>query len=110
MFFPRGSLGTWSKVASCGDQECSKIEHSVNRVSEGVAVEQSNQNEVRAERARRVLKAFQTECGLTEEDGLDVAISDLLCDLAHLCDQEELTFQLLVSRALRHHDVELRLS
>jgi hypothetical protein len=46
------------------------------------------------------------ETGLSEADGLDTAISDLLADLAHLCDREGLQLSALLNRAEFHYNDE----
>jgi len=65
-----------------------------------------NQNTIRAEWARRVTTKFQNVTGLTDADGLDTAVVDLLCDLAHLCDEAGLEFERLLDRAMVHYDAE----
>jgi hypothetical protein len=63
-------------------------------------------NQDRAEWARAAVETFQAQTGLTDADGLDTAISDLLADLAHLCDEEGLDFGHLIWRADNHYTEE----
>ena len=65
-------------------------------------------NNDRAKSARRALAEFGNQTGLTHADGLGIAMTDLLCDFLHLCDQERLDFAHILRLALTHHDVEAR--
>ena len=67
-----------------------------------------DQNAHRAVWARRALAAFQEETGLTDADGLDTVLTDLLCDLVHLCGQEGIEFERVLLRARTHYDAETR--
>ncbi len=60
-------------------------------------------NSLRAEWARRAVGTLQGDTGLTEADGLETAITDLLCDLMHLCDQGGLEFERGLSMARMHY-------
>ena len=63
-------------------------------------------NGVRARWANRAVHKFQRDSGLSKTEGLDIAITDLLCDLAHLCNKEGLEFERLLSQAMGHFIAE----
>jgi len=63
-------------------------------------------NDDRADWAYEALCSFQSATGLGDEDGLDTAVSDLLADIAHLCDRERLDFSHLILRAKNHYEAE----
>ena len=63
-------------------------------------------NADRAVWARRALATLQKETGLTDGDGLDTALTDLLCDLMHFCDQHGLQFDRNLLRAQMHYSAE----
>ena len=67
-----------------------------------------DQNVRRAAWAREAVAAFQNETGQDDSDGLDTLLTDLLCDLLHLCDQEGLEFQSILLLAKTHYDAEAR--
>ena len=70
---------------------------------------QKKRNAERAEWALVAVEAFASETGLdTDEDadGLDTAIGDLLGDLMHLCDVEEIDFGRVLDTAQHHYDCE----
>jgi hypothetical protein len=52
------------------------------------------------------LATLQRETGLTDADGLDVALTDLLTDLMHLCDQYGLEFDRNLLMAKVHYSEE----
>jgi len=64
------------------------------------------QNDDRAKWARHALLSFQGLVGTEDED----AISDLLCDIMHLCDREmdgyETDFEAALDRARGHYTGE----
>jgi len=60
----------------------------------------------RAQWARQAVVAFMAATGLSEADGFDTAISDLLVDLTHLTFELNLDFQELMARAERHYTAE----
>lgn len=62
----------------------------------------------RARRARRALVSYRHDSGLTDADGLDTAIADLICDLLHLCNRSGLDCQRVLARARMHYDAETR--
>ena len=55
-----------------------------------------------ADKARQTISA----CGFDPAQDLTTSVSDLLADLAHLCDAEGLDFVAIVTRAIRHWQVE----
>ena len=59
-------------------------------------------NQEHAEVARKAIAA----CGFDPAQDLAASVSDLLVDLAHLCDAERLDFVAIVTRAIRHWQVE----
>ncbi len=59
-------------------------------------------NQDHAETARRALAA----CDFDKHASLETSIQDLLTDLAHLADAEKLDFVGIVTRAIRHWQVE----
>ena len=59
-------------------------------------------NQDRADTARKAIAA----CGYDPAQDLPTSVSDLLVDLAHLCDAESLDFVEIVTRAIRHWQVE----
>jgi len=59
-------------------------------------------NRQHAEAARKAIDA----CGFDPTQDLATSMSDLLVDLAHLCDAESLDFVEILTRALRHWQVE----
>ncbi len=63
-------------------------------------------NADRAVWARRALATLQQDTGLTDADGLDTALTDLLCDLMHFCDQAGLEFEQNLIRAQMHYSAE----
>lgn len=60
----------------------------------------------RAGWARIALQAFMDETRLTEDDGFDTAIGDLLGDLMHLAVQMGLDFGELLARGQSYYDYE----
>lgn len=67
-----------------------------------------SQNARRVEWARRAVARLKHETGLTNADGLDTAIVDLICDLLHLCNREGLEFEHVLALAKLHYDAETR--
>jgi hypothetical protein len=63
-------------------------------------------NAKRAKWAAAAVGTFQKETGLSDVDGLDTAIGDMLGDLLHLCDREKLDFSELVERGRHYHEEE----
>ena len=63
-------------------------------------------NTLRALWARRAVCTLQNDTGLTEEDGLETAVTDLLCNLMHLCGQEGLDFERDLFMARTHYGAE----
>ena len=59
-------------------------------------------NQDHADTARKAIAA----CGFHPDHDLPASVSDLLSDLAHLCDAENLDFVELATRAIRHWQVE----
>lgn len=69
------------------------------------ASEPSNQD--RAKWAMAAVQTFADVTGLdVDVDGLDTAVSDLLADLAHLCDARGLSLCGLLNRAAMHYEDE----
>lgn len=67
-----------------------------------------DQNVRRAEWARAALSVFQNEARQDDSEGLDTVLTDLLCDLLHLCGKEGLEFERVLVLARRHYDAETR--
>jgi len=65
-------------------------------------------NTQRAKWANSALDTFSTETGLEGEE-LDTQISDLLCNLQHLCTQENIEFTECLDRSTRNYETELEL-
>ena len=53
--------------------------------------------------AMAALVTFQRVTGLSDDDGLDTAISDLLADIMHLCDVNGFEFDSDLLRIARGH-------
>ena len=62
-------------------------------------------NMKRAEWARRALGAFGRETGVGDED-METQLSDLLCDLRHLADEEKVEWSEVLRRASFHYSAE----
>lgn len=60
----------------------------------------------RAGWARESVLTFMAETGLSEDDGYDTAIADLLADLMHLATELQLDFPELLAMAELHHAAE----
>ena len=65
-------------------------------------------NADRAEWAEHALSVFSEDTGLDLEIEPQDAVSDLMCNLGHYCDQNDLNFLALASRAIGVWDVEKR--
>lgn len=63
-------------------------------------------NEGRADRAQSALNHFATECGETD-NATSTQIGDLLGDLMHLCNREDLDFETLATTAECHYNEEV---
>lgn len=61
-----------------------------------------NMNEDRAAWAACALRHFQRVTGTDDED----ALSDLLCDLMHWSDRNDLDFEAALARAAMHYEAE----
>jgi hypothetical protein len=61
-----------------------------------------NKNDYRARWAEIALRAFQKATGADAQD----AVCDLLCDLMHLSDRNEFSFDAALGRARRHYEAE----
>jgi hypothetical protein len=64
-------------------------------------------NEERAGWAMEAVETFMQETGLTEADGIETAIGDLLGDIRHLCDKRSLDFDELVAKGKGYYDEEV---
>lgn len=65
-------------------------------------------NSDRADWAERALLLFCEDTGLDPQSERREAVSDLLCNLGHFCDQNELDFLAIASNAIGVWDVEKR--
>lgn len=65
-------------------------------------------NQERADWAHQALLTYMAATGLSEGDGHDTAISDLLADLMHLATELEFDFPELLAMAERRHVEETR--
>ena len=92
---------------SQGDADVTR-EKQPKRRGHGPAGGSDRRNADRAGSARHALAKFRNETALEDADGLDTAMTDLLCDLLHLCDQEGLAFAHMLLLAMTHHDAEAR--
>jgi hypothetical protein len=65
-------------------------------------------NEQRAAAAHRTVEYFADLCGEigVGKSLLEQNMTDLLCDLAHLCDREELSLTSILASAEMHYDAE----
>jgi hypothetical protein len=61
-----------------------------------------NMNDHRAKWAQAALRAFQKATGADAHE----AVGDLLCDLMHLSDRSEFSFETALDRARRHYEAE----
>lgn len=68
----------------------------------GKGIHMTVTNKQRAEWAAAALKHFQTLTGTDHADSL----ADLLCDIHHLCDRDNLSFQTALDRGRQHYDAE----
>jgi 8-oxo-dGTP pyrophosphatase MutT (NUDIX family) len=65
------------------------------------------QNNDRAAWAEVALRAFAEETGLKPEaDEWETVVGDLLADIAHFCDRNDLDFLEIVNRSRRHYSAE----
>jgi hypothetical protein len=64
------------------------------------------ENALRAARALRAVAKYRDDYGLTAADGLDTAVTDLICDLQHLCDRKDLGFESILHMARIHYRAE----
>ncbi len=66
-------------------------------------------NNVRAIRAARVMAHYaEIQPGEYTDESVDTILSDLMSDIAHLCDVLETDFDYLVGRAVENHEAELK--
>lgn len=70
-----------------------------------------NENSMRAERAKIGLIEYFSEyrADYTERDNIATAVSDMLCDMRHLCDREGLDFAVQDRIARQNYLAELQL-
>lgn len=67
----------------------------------------TDMNLARAGWAMKAVETFAAETGLDlEADGLDVAISDLLCDILHLCQRDGIDIERAADAAYMHFEAE----
>lgn len=64
-------------------------------------------NRERADWANTALEVFAAEIGMEGTEERDLLISDLLSDLMHLCDIEEIDLSACFDRAYGHYCEEL---
>jgi hypothetical protein len=64
-----------------------------------------NDNEKRIARVLELTYAYRILTG-TEDEPLDAVIADVLTDLMHLCDNEDLEFDQLLRMATIQHEEE----
>ncbi len=62
--------------------------------------------EQKVEHIESVLHAYQP--GYSHNDGVEIAISDLLADLMHYCSQDAVDFNTCLERAQGHYNDERR--
>ena len=63
-------------------------------------------NTDRAEWAAVAIRSFMQETGLSEADGTDTSLTDLLCDLHHWADRHGLTWNEMITKAGHTYDEE----
>lgn len=63
-------------------------------------------NHERAKWAQKALDAFAEACRMVGED-TEIVISDLLCDMMHLCNFEQINWNACIDRASGHYKEEL---
>jgi len=79
----------------------------MTRLNTSFPPDPDNQNEDRSKWAQAAIQTFVDITGLdTEADGFDTTLSDLLADIAHFCDRNDLSFHDLLDRAQRHYQAE----
>lgn len=64
------------------------------------------QNNNRAVWAAAGVAAFARATRLEMVDGLETAVQDLVCDIAHLCDRTGLNLSTIIISAARHYAAE----
>jgi len=64
-------------------------------------------NQDRAESAYRVVEKFSDLTDLAGEE-MDTKISDLLCNLQHLADEQAVNFQECLDRGYRNYETEVQ--
>ena len=65
-----------------------------------------NTNEVRANRATQALLEYKAEGGYPDSDSNEDCLADLLCDLMHVCDRDELDFSEAMRSAELNYEAE----
>lgn len=63
-------------------------------------------NEQRAEWAYRAVQKHSQTTG-SEEEEMDTQMSDLLCNMMHMADEQGLDFSEVMEQASRHYDTEV---
>jgi hypothetical protein len=66
----------------------------------------NTKNADRAEFANWALESYREVTNSTAED-MESAISDLLCDIRHLADSEDLCFEGMLSSSYTHYEAEI---
>jgi hypothetical protein len=69
-------------------------------------VESKNSNVERSHSANEILSLFALKTGIQDED-THTKLSDLVSDLMHLCDKEDIDFNDVLERASDHYTNEL---
>ena len=64
-------------------------------------------NRMRARWAAKAVDAFAKETCMEHEPFQD-KLTDLVCDLLHLCDRRKISFRRLLSLARDHYDFEVQ--
>lgn len=83
------------------------METPVAKISKAIA-EAQDANTARADRARLALMEYADTMGVTvDSEGIGCMISDLLSDIRHLCDDNNLEFGGLDDRAYNNYCEEL---
>ena len=68
-------------------------------------IEPSDENEERIARALELTDAYRILTG-AEDEPMESVVTDVLTDLMHLCDNEDLEFDRLLHTATIHHEEE----
>ena len=69
------------------------------------SIEQGDENEERIARALELTEAYRIFTN-SQDEPMESVVTDVLTDLMHLCDNEDLEFDRLLHMATIHHEEE----